>query len=198
MISFRITAKRLDTKGYDTLMFTSKQAVKSAEAIDPNWKLLPCIAIGGATKKQIEAFGGEVIHHPESFYGESLSRDIVRAFADRNILYLRPKEVSFDARSYLAKEGIALGEQIIYETSCIRYGKQSCPEPGSVIVFTSPSTIRCFLRNFSWRSDYTAVVIGNATKVHLPPEAETIVADRPLIDACIKKAHAFLMASNSK
>jgi uroporphyrinogen-III synthase len=188
MIQFNTIADRLELGECDTLMFTSKQAVITAEAIDPNWKNIASVAVGPATKKQIEALGGEVIFYPENFYGEKLAGNIADFFQDRNILYLRPKEITFDSKGYLLKRGITLHEQIIYETSCINYKPEDQPPESSVIVFTSPSTIHCFLNNFQWLPSYTAVVIGQSTQQHLPLNASYVVADTPLIDACIKKA----------
>ena len=198
MISFETTAKQIDFQGCDTLMFTSKQAVVTAEEIDKRWRNYPSIAIGRATAGMIEALGGTLLYQPENFYGKTLSEEITKIFQDRKILYLRPKEVSFDAKSYLAKEGIALFEQIIYETTCVRYASSQRPPKDAVIIFTSPSTIRCFLENFAWESSYTAVVIGQATLEHLPSGADYAVADRPLIDACIAKAKEISLASNPK
>ncbi len=189
MIDFSVTAESIDFSQSDTLIFTSKQAVVTADKIDPSWKNYPCIAIGPATKKQIEDLGGEVIYYPRSFYGETLSQDIAEFFRDKKLLYLRPKEISFDSKSFLKKEGITLQEQIIYETSCIKYTLKEKPSKNAIIIFTSPSTIHCFLKNFDWNESYTAVVIGNATKVHLPKNADYAVADEPLISSCIKKAH---------
>jgi len=188
MIRFRQVAEHIDFSSCDTLMFTSKQAVVTADTIDKNWKKYPSIAIGSATKKQIESLGGKVIYHPKSFYGEVLSQDIATCFSKRKILYLRPKEVSFDSKSFLEKEGIHLEEQIIYETGCIDYTEDEKPVLNAIIIFTSPSTIHCFLKNFTWHESYTAVVIGEATKVHLPPNADYVVADEPLISSCILKA----------
>jgi uroporphyrinogen-III synthase len=188
MISFEITANDIDFSGIDTLMFTSKQAVVSAESIDKNWKKYPSVAIGGATKRKIEELGGEVIYHPKKFYGKSLAKDIKKSFSNRKILYLRPKEVSFDSRGYLQKEGIELKEQILYKTSCQNYQKNSKPTRGSIVIFTSPSTIRCFFKNFTWDESYTAILIGKATKQHLPKRCKHVVADVPLIDSCIEKA----------
>ena len=198
MIRFETTADTLDLACCDTLMFTSKQAVKTADEIDKRWKTYPCIAIGSATKAQIEALGGEVIYHPQDFYGETLSRDIAHFFKARKILYLRPKEISFDAKGYLAKEGIILYEQIIYETGCVAYDKEEAPEKGAIIIFTSPSTIRCFFQQFAWDESYTAVVIGSSTKVHLPSNVNYVVAKKPLIPSCIEKAQEILLSSNSK
>jgi len=188
MIRFETIAQKIDFSSCDTLMFTSKQAVVTADSIDERWKEYPCIAIGPATKKQIEVLGGEVVYFPKAFYGESLSQDIADFFRERKLLYLRPREVSFDSKGYLAKVGITLEEQIIYETGCHYYPSEEKPEKGAVIIFTSPSTIHCFFKNFDWDESYTAVVIGKATKVHLPKNANFVVADEPLIASCIEKA----------
>lgn len=188
MISFDIVAKEIDFSLCDTLMFTSKQAVVSANKIDKNWKNYPCVAIGGATKKKIEELGGEVIYYPKEFYGEVLAKDIKNIFSDKKLLYLRPKEVSFDSKEYLEKEGIVLQEHIIYETSCVEYSSDNKPLKGAIIIFTSPSTIRCFFKNFEWDKSYLAILIGHATKEHLPQGCEYEVADAPLIDSCVKKA----------
>ncbi len=189
MIDFTVTAKAIDFSHSNTLMFTSKQAVVTADNIDASWKTYPCIAIGPATKKQIEDLGGEVIYFPKDFYAKTLSADIVAFFKERKLLYLRPKEVSFDSKGFLEKKGIVLKEQIIYETSCIKYNIDKQPSDDAIIIFTSPSSIHCFLKNFDWNESYTAVVIGKATLVHLPPHAKYEIADEPLISACIEKAN---------
>jgi len=192
MIRFTTVADHLELGGVDTLMFTSKQAVKVADTLDKRWKEYPCVAIGDATKKQIQSLGGEVIYHPTEFYGETLSRDIAAFFRERKLLYLRPAEVSFDAKAYLEKEGVVIKEQIIYATGCLSYSIEEAPHKGAIIIFTSPSTIRCFFKSFVWDPSYTAVVIGESTSLHLPKEVDFVVAEKPLIDACIKKAQTLL------
>jgi len=198
MIRFRITAEKVDLSNCDVLMFTSKQAVKSINKLNPKWRKIPSLAIGSSTAKQIEKLGGEVLYQPNSFYGKTLSQDIVEKFHDKKILYLRPKEVSFDSKSFLASSHINLDEQVIYETTCILYDESDKPAKDAIIIFTSPSTIHCFLKNFTWDESYTAVVIGEATKEHLPMNARCVVADIPQIDSCIAKAKHVLLTSNSK
>jgi uroporphyrinogen-III synthase len=188
MIKFELLANEIDFGESNLLMFTSKQAVVSADKIDSRWKEYDTIAIGGATKKKIEELGGRVLYHPKEFYGEVLAQDIKSFFANKRILYLRPEEISFDSKGFLAKEGIDLAEQVLYRTSCCTYPLEAKPKEGATIIFTSPSTIRCFFRNFTWDESYTAVLIGKATKAHLPKECRYVVAQRPLIDSCIKKA----------
>ena len=195
MIAFTLLDEVLETAKYDLLMFTSKQAVMSAELLNPKWKEVPCLAIGKATAKQIEALGGTVAYHPKSFYGEALALDIVNYFKEKKILYIRPKEVSFDSRAFLEKAGIELDEKVIYETTCQGYEKRDRPQKGAIIIFTSPSTIHCFLKNFDWDESYTAIVIGEATKVHLPKQVKVFVANTPLISSCIAKAKEVLTAN---
>jgi uroporphyrinogen-III synthase len=195
MIQFTLLDVSLEVSSYDLLMFTSKQAVISAEALNPAWKEVPSLAIGKATAKQIEDLGGHVVYHPDSFYGEVLAQDILSFFQEKKILYIRPKEVSFDSRAFLAKAGVELDEAIIYETECRRYSSDSAPQKGAIIIFTSPSTIHCFFKNFLWDESYTAIVIGEATKVHLPKEVKVFVAKEALISSCIAKAKEVLTAN---
>jgi len=198
VIRFSLLDVQIDFSTCDTLMFSSKQAVKSAELLNPEWKNIPCLAIGKATANTIESLGGKVIYQPKTFYAETLAEDIVSKFKDKNILYLRPKDVSFDSKSFLAKAGIELQEQIIYETACVAYESKDRPLKNAIIIFTSPSSIHCFLENFEWDESYIAIVIGEATKEYLPKNARYEVANTPLIDSCIAKAKEVLLNSNSK
>jgi len=195
MIAFTNVAKTISLSTCDTLMFTSKQAVKTAEILNETWKNIPCLAIGSATAKQIIELGGRVLYQPKSFYGKVLSQDIIKKFKDKNILYLRPKEVSFDSKTFLSKAGITLEEQIIYETRCIAYDKKETPRKNAIIIFTSPSTIHCFFKSFLWDESYTAIVIGQSTKNHLPKNVRYEVANEATIDACVEKAKELLTAN---
>ena len=195
MITFTTVAEMIDLSACDTLMFTSKQAVQTANRLNASWKTIPCLAIGSATAKQITDLGGTVMYQPNSFYGERLSQDIIEKFKDKKILYLRPKEISFDAKAFLAKAHIFLEEQIIYATTCIQYEKHDAPKKNAIIIFTSPSTIHCFFKNFTWEESYLAVVIGASTQKHLPNNVRYEVAKEATIDACIAKAKELLTAN---
>jgi len=188
MITFDIVSDTLELENIDILMFTSKQAVVTANEIDTRWQTIPSIAIGSATKKQIELLGGIVLATPKSYYGKELSREILEHFRDKNILYLRPDEISFDSESFLRSQGVSIREQIIYHTSCISYDITKAPNANSIIIFTSPSTIKCFLENFPWLPSYTAIVIGKSTLEHLPLDTNYLISDKPTIDACVEKA----------
>ena len=195
MIKFHLLDQTLCFEPYDMLMFTSKQAVISAENMNKTWKNKPCLAVGSATAKQIEVLGGTVAYQPHSFYGKHLSQDIVTNFKEKKILYLRPKEVSFESKEYLEKEGIIIDEKIIYETHCITYSEKEKPLENAIIIFTSPSTIRCFLKSFTWDTSYIAVVIGESTQKHFPLDIHHVIAEKATINACIEKAKEMIVAS---
>jgi len=192
MISFSLYDELIDLAPYDILLFTSKQAVKSAYSLNPKAKEIPALAIGSATAKSITSLGGIVLYQAKEFYGKNLSQDIIQKFKDKNILYLRPKVVSFDSKSFLEKAHITIEEQIIYETNCCNYSIKEKPQKNAIIIFTSPSTIKCFLSNFEWDKSYTAVVIGKATLKHLPKNIKVEVADVPLIESCVEKAKTLI------
>ena len=188
MIEFERVADSIDFNGVDTLMFTSKQAVKTANIIDKRWREFESIAIGPATKKAILEFGGRVLFQPKEFYGKELAKDILKNFKNRKILYLRPRKITFDSKSFLRGYGIDLREQIIYQTNCKNYFLDKKPPKNSIIVFTSPSTIECFLKNFGWDESFRAVVIGKSTLEHLPKDTKFKIAPTPSIQACVKTA----------
>ena len=198
MISFTLYKKEIDLEPYDTLLFTSKQAVKSAYTLNCKAKELPALAIGSATAKQIVSLGGTILYQAKEFYGKALSEEIIKKFKQKRILYLRPKVVSFDAKAFLQKAGVFIEEEIIYETSCIRYAQEQKPMKNAILIFTSPSTIKCFLRNFDWDESYTAVVIGKATQKYLPLECVYEIANEALISSCIEKAKEISLTSNTK
>jgi len=185
MIEFEATTSNIDLKDIDILLFTSKQAVKTTNQISKEWINYPSIVIGDATQKEVIKLGGKVIYLPKKFYGEILAQEIKDKFKSKNILYLRPKIISYDISSTLSN----IKEQIIYQTKCKEYNITNKPPQNSIIIFTSPSTIECFLNNFSWESSYIAVVIGESTQKALPKYIQNYyISNKPMIDSCINKA----------
>lgn len=198
MIRFEPMVESIDLRGYEGLLFTSKQAVKSIDRIAPTWKEIPSFAIGPSTAKMIESLGGIVVYQAKLFYGASVAKEISARCKNKKMLYLRPKEVAFDLKEALSKQGVHLEEKVLYKTSCIPYETSDKPRKNAIIIFTSPSTIACFLKQFFWDKSYIAVVIGQTTKKHLPKEAYYKVADEPTIESCIAKAKEILLSSNPK
>jgi len=187
MIKFNLITEDLDLSWCDTILFSSKQAVVYADKLNSNWKNKKIIAVGPATKKKAQDLGATDVYYPKEYYGSTLAKDVIKYFNDRKILYIRPKIISFDSKTFLSNYGIDIKEQIIYETKCKVY-KNINLEPKSVIIFTSPSTIECFLKNFEWNESFKAVVIGKTTKKGLLKGMKYYVANEPTIAACVEKA----------
>ncbi len=188
MIRFQKVANSLEIEGFDTLLFSSKQAVVFTNELNPNWKEKFIIAVGPATRQKALELGAKNIYYPKEFYGQTLAQDIIEKFKDRIILYPRPNVVSFNHKAYLEQYGITIEEKVIYKTLCKEYNNKTL-EPNSVIIFTSPSTIECFFKNFKWDKTFQAIVIGKTTLKNIPKEVEKVfVAKEPTIAACVVKA----------
>ena len=187
MITFRRTLDDIDLSSYDTLLFTSKQALFFIDEISNNWQSKQILAVGAQTAKTAKELGAQNIYYPKEFYGSILAEDIVKHFAKAKILYVRPKVVSFDSKKFLEKHKIDISEIILYETNCLFY-KEKELDDNAIIVFTSPSTIECFFKNFHWKESYKAVVIGKSTLTKLPKNINATVAKEPTIASCIKTA----------
>ncbi len=187
MISFNRVANELDLSGFDAIIFTSKQAVVYANELNSQWKQKLILAVGKATAKEALRLGANSVYNPTEFYGEELANDILVKFRDKKIVYLRPAVVAFDSISLLQKAGVDAKEIIIYETKCIEYKDREL-ERSSIVIFTSPSTIKCFFNSFKWDETFKAIVIGKTTLKELDSNIKAFVADEPTIDSCIKKA----------
>jgi uroporphyrinogen-III synthase len=187
MIEFEPTSSSLDLSWCDTILFSSKQAVKFANSLNKQWSTKDIVAVGPATKDMAIKLGAKSVYYPKEYYGEVLANDILKYFSDKKILYIRPEVVSFDSYSYLKKHGINIKEAIVYKTKCKSYSGVKLQQ-NSTIIFTSPSTIKCFFESFEWDSSYKAVVIGKATLKHLPEGVEAYVAKEATIASCVEKA----------
>ena len=191
MIQFKRVLDALDLESFDTLLFTSKQAIFYTNEVNSNWRKKRILAVGAKTAQIAKELGAQNIYHPKEFYGSHLAKDILKKFADAKILYIRPKVVSFDSKTFLAKEGINIDEAILYETNCLYYENRVL-EDNAVIIFTSPSTIECFFKSFEWKNGYKAVVIGKSTLTKLPKIVTNVkVAKVATIASCIETAQNY-------
>ncbi|MRI58049.1 MAG: hypothetical protein C6H99_00915 [Epsilonproteobacteria bacterium] len=169
MILQRFILEPIDFLVYDYLLFTSKNAVTAAQKISPSWRSVPSIVIGEATARKVEDLGGRVAYVASRFYGDDLAQEIVERFDPaRRYLFLRPKVVATDLGGILRAKGFLVDERIVYETFCAPCHDRRPPPKGSIIIFSSPSTVRCFFRCFTWDESYRAYALGTKTAEALP------------------------------
>jgi uroporphyrinogen-III synthase len=192
VIVFDYYDKSVDIDPYDALIFTSKNGVMALDAVNSSWKTKDIYSIGTATSKAVRQLGGNVVYEAKSSYGDHFAEEIKARLSGKRVLFLRAKVVTSRLNEILKEAGVMLDEEIIYETSCNSCKNVTKPPEGSVIIFSSPSTIECFLHCFSWDRRYKAVVIGEKTASYMPKEIPFVMSERQTIPACIEKAQVLL------
>lgn len=147
---------------YDVIIFTSKNAVEAINRLGIDWRRKPSIAIGDATAEKIKKFKGRVSFVSNEAYGDELAVEITKRYRFLKFLYPRAKTIASNLPDILRKKGSDITEIVVYETVCSDEILEA-PEDGSVIVFSSPSTVKCFVEKFGWRESYKCVAIGKTT-----------------------------------
>ncbi len=195
MIEFKTIPQPIDFTPYDGLIFTSKQGVIALDEISGgSWKNTPAAAIGKMTAQEIQKRGGEVVYIASKAYGDILSRELSVRFKSFRWLYPRPKVVASKIASDLRKAGVDVDEKVIYETSCKAYDKEARPEEGAILIFTSPSIVDCFFKQFGWSGSYTAVAIGKKTAAAFPEGVECKISPSQSIPDTVAFARSLATA----
>jgi len=176
----------IDLDEYEALIFSSKNGVEAIQILNKNWKNLLSYSIGSGTSKAIEKYNGQIVYEARSSYGDDFAKEIKDRLSGKKVLFLRAKVVTSSLKEILISSGVKLSEAVIYETVCNECENLKKPEKNSCIVFSSPSTIECFFRCFSWDKSYKAVVIGTKSASYFPKDIPFIMSDKQNIDACIK------------
>ena len=166
---------------YDFLIITSKEAINALLEIDKSRVELICIS-----KKSAEyalSVGFRVACYADG-YATSMAQLLETKYKNRRLLYLRAKVVASDVL-------LTYDNYILYETFC-----QSEPynlESEAVLIFTSPSAIRCFLELNSFNERQKIVCIGSTTQQAIPKGRSSFLAELPSITSCIEKVKELLL-----
>jgi uroporphyrinogen-III synthase len=179
---------------YDALIFTSKNSVKAIEKFSKDWKKLPAYSIGKATSKAILDFGGELVYESKKAYGDEFAKELAPLLKGKRVLFLRAKEVLSDLEQILKDNSVLLYSKVVYETVCENFVPFEF-ENNSLFIFTSPSTVKCFFKNYNWREDFTAVCIGKVTSKALPLHVKRYISKKQTIKASIEFAKTLIKQS---
>ena len=176
----------IDLSKYDSLVFTSKNAVYSLNSFNKDWKKLDSYAIAQKTADVIKELEGKVTFIGNSGHGNEFANELIEMLKDKKVLYVRALKTVSDLPNILKQNGINLDELIAYKTSC----KKTCTnlEKNSTFIFTSPSSVECFFKQYNWDDSYEAIVIGQTTAKFLPKEIKYKVSSLTSIEECIKLA----------
>ncbi len=180
----------IDISKYDALIFTSKNAIYSLASFNNTWQEIPSYAIASKTANIINKHNGNVVFTGVSSNGNDFAKELIPRLKNKNVLYVRAFKTVSNLVQILKENNINIEELITYKTSCLKSNKFL--EDNSVFIFSSPSSIECFFKNYTWNNSYKAITIGKTTSEYLPNNIEYIMSKETSIDECIKLAKQIL------
>lgn len=177
----------INFSSYDALIITSKNSIYSLNSFTKEWKNIPCYAIADKTAKVIKEKGGLVEFVGSSGHGNDFAKEILPLIKNKKILYIRALKVVSNIFQILKDNDIYVNQVITYKTVCNEDLNKKI-ENNSIIIFTSPSSIKCFFNKYNWDSSYKAIVIGNTSAKYMPKNTKFEVSSKTSIEECIKLA----------
>lgn len=190
VIEHRYIDIHIDIKKYDAVIFTSKNGVKALDKAVKEWQKLTIYTIGEGSQEQALALGAKNAINLKAPNGNEFANRLIPLLQGKRVLFPRAKQIVSDIENILKEGGIDIKSAIIYETICKR--APIIPKEGSVIIFSSPSTIECFLRSIPWSNSYKAVCIGEVTASYLPKNIKAAISNKNSLEACVKLAQELL------
>ncbi len=191
VIKINFLNPKVDFTLFDALIFTSKNAVEAVDRLNNLWKNKEIYSIGVGTSSAIKEKGTKPVFTATNSYGDDFAQEILPFLKNKKVLFLRAKIVTSNLNNILKNEGISLDEKVVYETVC-NDKLEIKPISGSIIIFSSPSTIDCFFKRFDWNDSFKAVVIGKKTASYMPKNIKYILSDIQTIPSCIELAKNLL------
>ena len=176
----------VDLKKYDALVFTSKNGVKAINSFNQDWKNIPSYAIAQKTANTIIKLGGVIEFIGNSGHGNDFAYELKNVLKDKKVLYVKALKTVSNLPNILKENGIFLDEIIAYKTSCKK--SNIILEENSIFIFTSPSSVECFFKQYSWKNSYKAIVIGKTTAEFLPSNINYEISSQTSVEECIKLA----------
>ena len=180
----------INFSNYNYLIITSKQVSKALNQYkNTMFTEKKALCISKATAKSFEEIGGSLLEVGEG-YGDDLYMSIKKHPKEIKWLYLRAKSVASNFVELLNNEGYTIDEEIVYESKCSNKTINIDVKKEAVLIFTSPSSVNCFLKNNQISMKHNIVVIGSTTAKSLPSGVSFCIAKEHTIESCITLAHS--------
>jgi uroporphyrinogen-III synthase len=180
----------VDLSIYDALIFTSKNAIYSINSFNKSWQKIPSYAIAEKTADIINKYGGNLVFTGLTSHGNEFAIELISKLKNKKVLYIRASKTVSKLVNILKDNTIDIDELIAYKTSCLQNKKVL--ENNSIFIFTAPSSVECFFKNYEWHNSYQAITIGKTTAEYLPKNINYILSEKTSIDECIKLAKQLL------
>ena len=190
-LQVRFLKPTIEFSSYDYLIITSKQTVKALEQYDKKEFInIPALCVSPKTAVSYENFGGSILEIGDG-YGDNLVKNISSYSKDTKWLYLRAEVIASDFVQRSKADGYDIDEEILYVSECARDGLEVKVEDNPILIFTSPSSIECFLKTHTIDKSAKVIVIGKTTAKSLPNGVPYMIAKNTSIDSCMELALSF-------
>jgi len=180
----------IDFSQYDYLIITSKQASKALQQYDKKEYInKPALCISKQSAKSFEDLGGQVLAVGGG-YGDNLIEKITSFEKEKRWLYLRAKVIASDFVLTCKEDGYNIDEAIVYASECSKEVLHVTVEEEAILIFTSPSSVHCFLKNHTFLPTHQIIVIGKTTAKAIPKNCSYILSDETTIESCMQIAYS--------
>lgn len=175
----------IDFSLYDYLIITSKQTVKALKQYDSNEYLSKkALAVSQKSAQEFQNIGGQILDLGEG-YGSKLTKKIKAYPKNTKWLYLRAKVVASNFVQECREDDYTIAEVILYESSCSQEIQDVHTPKDATLIFTSPSSVECYLKNHTISKENRVIVIGSTTALKLPKEVKCTISHQTSIQSCI-------------
>ncbi len=178
----------IDFSNYDYLIITSKQtseALKQYKKEDYIEK--PALCVSTQSALSYEKLGAKVLDIGGG-YGDNLLSKIKELPKETKWLYLRAKIVASDFVQLCQNDGYHIDEAIVYESDCSQEILDVKVEDDATLIFTSPSSLHCFLKTHTISKHSKIIVIGKTTAKAVPKGLECQISQKTTIKSCMEIA----------
>ena len=183
LLDIKLLKPEINFSNYDYFIITSKQTSEVLKQyLNPDLKPALCVSVASA--KSYEDMGGTILDIGAG-YGDNLVSKIKEYPKSKKWLYLRAKVVASDFVAICQKDGYDIDEIIVYESGCSKEIWHVEIEEEAILIFTSPSSVNCFLQNHTISPHAKVIVIGKTTAKALPLNVKYLLSAKTSIDSCI-------------
>ena len=135
--------------------------------------------------------GGKLVFTGETSHGDEFANELILKLKDKKVLYIKALKTVSNLVEILKTNKIDIEELVTYQTSCKK--SNIVLEDNSIFIFTSPSSVECFFKQYTWNKTYKAIVIGKTTANYLPANINYKISSITSIEECIKLAKSELL-----
>lgn len=178
---------------FDALIITSQNALKALKQSKNKLNLaINVYAVGQESANYAKKLGFTQIKIPPKAYGRDLAKAFKDELKDKKCLYLRAKTIASHLDKELVNAGVKLSQIIAYENAYCVPKKLIKIEKPAVFIFTSPSGVKNFLKNYTLDKKDKCVAIGTTTAAALPQTQNIFIPKEQSIKACVALAKTLM------